>query len=285
MKFKVTIDKSDLHIDSMLKCYTVLCGSKWHADRFIKFRSDATFRDPFDNYYVCFIDYSLCFVFALLILLSSAWSQEEVAPPVRKSNLLARRPVGGRGLGRGALTTTTTTTAAPSDEEILENAEEAVEENNEARDSENGKFWSKGENTHTLFWPRAPKLSTSSRTLNFAIYFFLILCKLRLIFWQVPMNQLQQQQLRRNNHWNWQSDHSVAMTTCCNHWKGVNRIWNRPRKLHRINQLPMNKTKKNWKKQCRLHQRHLFTVNAVSSTKNKISAKNLIQAQKISRCS
>lgn len=88
----------------------------------------------------CFIDFSLCFVFALLILLSSAWSQEEAASPVRKSNLLARRPVGSRPNGRGASTTTTTTTAAPSDDEILENADEDLEENNDAGASENGKY-------------------------------------------------------------------------------------------------------------------------------------------------
>lgn len=86
------------------------------------------------NFYFGFIDFSLCFVFALLILLASAYSQEEDAAPARKSNLLSRRPVGSRALGRGALTTSTT--AAPADEEILENDDE----NGEEKIDEYGKY-------------------------------------------------------------------------------------------------------------------------------------------------
>lgn len=78
---------------------------------------------------------------ALLIFFASAWSQEETTPPARKSNLLARRPVGGRGLGRGAsVTTTTTTTVAPADEEILDNVDENYEDNDAAVADENGKY-------------------------------------------------------------------------------------------------------------------------------------------------
>lgn len=48
MKFKVTID-GNLHIFSMeILCdFALIEELKWHADNFVKFRSDATFRDPF----------------------------------------------------------------------------------------------------------------------------------------------------------------------------------------------------------------------------------------------
>lgn len=87
--------------------------------------------------------FSFYFIFALLILLASAWSQEEATLPALKLNLLARRQIGSRGLGRVASTTTTTTTTttiAPAEEEIFESEDENVEENdNAAVADENGK--------------------------------------------------------------------------------------------------------------------------------------------------
>lgn len=76
-------------------------------------------------------------MFALLILLSTAWSQEEDAASARKSNLLSRRQVGNRALGKGAQTTST---AAPADEEYFDNADENVEDQNAAVNDENGKY-------------------------------------------------------------------------------------------------------------------------------------------------
>lgn len=78
-------------------------------------------------------------LFVLSILLASAWSQEDDAPTARKSSLYARRPAGGRALGRGPSSTTTAATA-PVSEEILESEDENVEENNAAVAEEDGYY-------------------------------------------------------------------------------------------------------------------------------------------------
>lgn len=128
--------------------------------------------DVLSSYHFYFIDSSLVFVFALLALLASAWSQEEAAPPARKSNLLGRRAVGSRALGRA--TTSTTTAAAPADEEILDNVDENYEESDAAVGDENGNYT----NART-----APK---TSQVLA-AFCFSSILRNLYPSFWQIPM--------------------------------------------------------------------------------------------------
>lgn len=87
-----------------------------------------------------------------------------------------------------------------------------------------------------------------------------------IFLWQIPMNQLWQHRHQRNNHSNWEYDHSVAMTTFCNHWKDVNKIRKMPGKLlQHWDQLALNKAKMNLRTQrCTIHQEHQFIDNAVS---------------------
>lgn len=128
-------------------------------------------------------------MFTLLILLISAWSQEEAAAPARKSNLLSRRPVGGRALGKSAsATTSTTTTAPPADEENYDGAEENAEDYDAAAADENGKYikiQTKWNNTQHDKFARCIQIAN-------CIYIYIYFHQFNAwsLFWQAPMNQL-----------------------------------------------------------------------------------------------